>query len=124
MTQQPKDEAEGFHGSGLNGPLVLHRLSELEEWRREMTRVIASISETLTSIRILETEAISERKILRDVISHCTKSLEVVDTRVRVVEEGLPLLRMTSHWVVVGVMGVLGLLGVTIWHLIFKTGGG
>lgn len=42
----------------------------------------------------------------------------LLDERVRTLENAMPLLKLTSHWVIVGVLGILSLVGMSVYKLI------
>lgn len=42
----------------------------------------------------------------------------VIEDRVRTLENAMPLLKLTSHWVIVGVLGILSLVGISAYKLI------
>ena len=109
------------HGGGLNVPLVLHRITELEEWRREMSAATKQLASNQESLRLLLAESAADRRSLHEVLDHSTRTLATVDGRVRTVEDSLPILKETSRWVMVGVIGVAGLVGIAVFNnLAFK----
>lgn len=43
--------------------------------------------------------------------------LETVDKRVQALEVAAPILSLTSHWVMAGVLGILSLVGMGFWGM-------
>lgn len=99
---------------GFNPELIVHRLGELEEWRREMVSIVRGQQDAQSTIQTLVRERTVAERELRGAIERCFTTLEKVDgrvervsNRVQVVEEGLPMLRMTSRWVIGGVLALV-----------------
>lgn len=102
----------------LNGELVMHQLNELNESKKEHAKVLHTLNDTLTSIRIELSSHHADAKANREVVERCVKTLDGINNRVNNIEHALPMLRMTSNWVRVGVSSLLGLFGLAVWYMV------
>jgi hypothetical protein len=83
------------------------RLSQLEEDRKR-------IADALDLIVRLE----HRHEETREGFARTQKIMEDVETRVRAVEAVMPLVKLTSNWVIVGVLGILSLVGMTAYRTV------
>jgi hypothetical protein len=83
------------------------RLQQLEEDRKR-------IADALDLIVRLE----HRHEETREGFARTQKIMEDVETRVRAVEAVMPLVKLTSNWVIVGVLGILSLVGMAGYRTI------
>ena len=83
------------------------RISQLEEDRKR-------IADALDLIVRLE----QRHEETREAFSRTHKIMENVESRVRAVESALPVMQLTSKWVIAGVLGILSLVGMTAYRTV------
>ncbi len=86
--------------------LTQYRLGMIEE-------TLKAISENLKQLAQLEQKHIETREAL----GRAFEQIEGHDERLRGVEQEMPTLKLIRGWVISGVLGIIGLLGVTIFKL-------
>jgi hypothetical protein len=103
-------------------PLLEYRVSKVEE-------AVLQIAENLQALTRLELHHKETREAMARAFGEITKNrkdfeeaCEKVDLRLRGVELQLPILKMTSRWIIGGtigvVSGVFSMLGVILWALL------
>lgn len=86
--------------------LTQYRLTMIEQ-------TLKAISESLDRLATLEQKHLETR----DAVGRAFKGIEKMDERMRVVEMEMPTLKLVRKWVITGILGIVGLLGVTIAKL-------
>lgn len=92
----------------------VHPPIELTQYRLQM------IEETLKAIRDnLGTLAALEQKHLqtREALERAFSSIGKIDERVRNIEREIPTLTLVRKWVIGGMVGIISLLGLTLFKL-------
>lgn len=115
-----------------NPALVNHRLKELEAARRDSTLAFAALSDALSSIKVMQAESHADRAALGGTIERAMTTMAGIETRtsaanvlleerVRKVEEGLPVFKVISKYVILGVAAAVGLLLTAMANLALNT---
>lgn len=86
--------------------LTQYRLTMIEQTLR-------AISENLERLATLEQKHLETRES----VGRAFKSIEKMDERMRHMELEMPTLKLVRKWVIAGILGIVGLLGVTIAKL-------
>jgi hypothetical protein len=86
--------------------LTSYRLSMIE-------KTLEAIRDNLTQLAQLEQKHIETREAL----GRAFAAIEGQDGRLRTVEQEMPTLRLVRGWVISGVIGIMGLLAVTVFKL-------
>lgn len=87
---------------------------QLTQYRLEMIeKTLKAISDNLTKLAALEQKHIETR----EAVGRAFDALEEHDTRIRAVEIEMPTLKLSRKWVFAGVLGIIGLLGVTLFKV-------
>lgn len=89
-----------------NEALTQYRLGMIEE-------TLKAISDSLGQLAALEQKHIETREAL----GRAFKQLTDQDQRLRLVETELPTLKLVRGWVISGVIGVLGMLGIALFKV-------
>lgn len=89
-----------------NDQLTQYRLATIEE-------TLASINETLRQLTALEQKHLETRQALERAFATVAEQ----EKRLRKIEIELPTLKMIRGWVISGVIGCAGLLGVTLFKV-------
>ena len=88
---------------------------EVWEWRiRALEADRAQLLEAVQTIVKLELR----HEETRHAMERAFGVIKEHDGRMRILEEAMPLLRLTSNWVVLGVLGILSLVGMNVWRLV------
>lgn len=83
-------------------------------------KTLQAISENLERLAALEQKHLETREALNrafDAIKVTETEIKTADERVRKIELELPTLKLIRGWVIAGVVGCAGLLGVTVFKL-------
>lgn len=86
--------------------LTQYRLGMIE-------KTLEAIRDNLTQLAQLEQKHIETR----DALGRAFEQINAHDNRIRTVEQEMPTLKMVRGWVVSGVIGIVGLLGVALFKL-------
>lgn len=88
----------------------------LTAYRLEMIeKTLASMSDSVRQLVSLEQKHIETRQAIERAFSE----LKEHDLRIRDVEQEMPTLKLTRGWIVAGVLGVFGVLGVQLFKMMF-----
>lgn len=88
---------------------------ELTQYRLTMIeKTLQAISDNLTKLASLEQKHIETREALERAFNQ----LEKHDNRIGKMEIEMPTLKLIRGWVIMGVVGILGLLGVALFKLV------
>jgi hypothetical protein len=92
-----------------------HSNSELTQYRLGMIeKTLEAISENLQQLAQLEQKHLETREALNRAFAQ----IESQDSRVRKLEIEMPTLKLIRGWVITGVVGCTGLLGITLFKLV------
>ena len=83
-------------------------------------KTLQVIAENLERLATLEQKHLETREALNrafDAIKVTETEIKTTDERVRKIELELPTLKLIRQWVIAGVVGCAGLLGVTVFKL-------
>lgn len=86
--------------------LTQYRLGMIE-------KTLEAIRDNLTQLAQLEQKHIETREAL----GRAFEQINSQDVRLRGMEQEMPTLRLVRGWVISGVIGIMGLLGVTLFKL-------
>lgn len=86
--------------------LTQYRLGMIEQ-------TLKGISETLERLAALEQKHLETR----EAVGRAFDSLETHDARIRAIESEMPTLKLARGWLLSGMVGIIGLLGVTLFRL-------
>lgn len=100
---QSQKEIQGV----LTPEVIEWRLSQLEEDRKRM----ADALDVLVKLEQRHEET-------REALARGKKTMEDFEARVRTMESAMPLMKLTSNWVIIGVLGILSLVGMTAYRTV------
>lgn len=88
----------------------------LTAYRLEMIeKTLESVSESVRQLVSLEQKHIETRQAIERAFSE----LKDHGIRIREVEQEMPTLKLTRGWIIAGVLGVFGVLGVQLFKMMF-----
>ena len=96
--------------SHCTDPLTQYRLNMIES-------TLKAVSENLITLSHLEQKHVETK----DALARAFNSVGDLNNRMREVESEMPTLKLIRAWVIAGVIGILGLLGVTLFKLLSVT---
>lgn len=103
------------------------RVSNVERAVERVSRAVESIDESLKVLARLEVRHEETRDGLQRCFSEmekyeiaCMAAHEKCSERIGTVELEMPTLKLARYWVIAGVTGIIGLLGVAVVHLVLK----
>jgi len=88
--------------------LMDYRVSQLEEAFKQVAETLKSMDRTLTSYA--ETKSALDRAFTK---------MTAIESDILAIKLALPVLKLTSSWVRMGVIGVVGLVGAIAVKIIF-----
>jgi hypothetical protein len=98
------------------------RLSAVERQLENQTEALNKIGEAINRFSLLEERHLETRGALERAFHALEKAdhaLEQVDKRVSSIELAMPQLQETRKWVILGILGGLGLMGAALLKLVF-----
>lgn len=87
-------------------PLTQYRLQMIEE-------TLKAIRDSLNTLAALEQKHLQTR----EAIERAFANMQKIDERVRKIEHEMPTLTLVRKWVIGGIIGIISLLGITIFKL-------
>jgi len=99
---------------GKNATVTDFRLATLESSVAEIRAAVQGIDGSLQKLTSLEERHIAAQEGMRMIAEQGRDH----EQRLRVVEFDMPTLRLVRKWVISGVVGCLGLAGVSVWQLV------
>lgn len=93
-----------------------YRISALEGSVNEIKQAVKSIDASLQVLSRLE----QRHSETRDGLERAFNEIADHETRVRVIETEMPTTKLIRGWVIASVVGVVGLLGAAVIHLVTK----
>lgn len=91
------------------------RISALETAVSEVKEAVKSIDQSLKTLASLEVR----HGETRDALGRAFDQLKEIDGRVRRIEQDMPTMRLVKGWVISGVVGCMGLVGMAVWKFVF-----
>jgi hypothetical protein len=99
-------------------PTVLdYRVTMVEQAVKDISTALTGIRETLQTLAMLEIRHTETRESM----ARMRSVVEDVERRTTAIEMGLPLLNLTSKWVIGGVISIVCLVGIGLIRLIMVT---
>ncbi len=92
------------------------RVTNLEKVVERVSSAVESIDESLKTLTRLDVKHDETRTGL----GRAFISLEDHEKRMRLIEEEMPTVKLARGWVVAGVIGIVGMLGMAMLHLVMK----
>ena len=92
------------------------RVTNLEKVVERVSTAVESIDESLKTLTRLDVK----HDETRDGLSRAFISLEDHEKRMRTVEVEMPTVKLARGWAMSGVIGIVGVLGLAILHLVLK----
>jgi hypothetical protein len=87
---------------------------DITSYRLEMIeRTLESLAENIKQLTTLEQKHLETRESL----NRSFKAIAAIEERTRAIELEMPTLKMVRGWVLAGMVGILGLLGIAIFKL-------
>lgn len=96
---------------GSSTDAIEWRLRSLEEDRHRITEILE---------RMVRLEEFSGNILGR--LTSGARTMDDHEARVRLLEAALPVLKLTSRWVIAGVLGIFGLVAMAAFRLLFAAG--
>lgn len=90
--------------------LTVYRLEMIE-------KTLSSMSESVKQLVSLEQKHIETRQA----IERAFDELKDHDNRIRDVEKEMPTMKLTRGWMISGVVGVFGIMGIQLFKLMFAS---
>lgn len=97
---------ETFDSKNHGTSITDYRLGMIE-------KTLESLADNIKQLTTLEQKHLETREAL----TRSFKAIDLLDSRLRLVELEMPTLKLVRKWIIAGVMGILGLLGVTVFKL-------
>lgn len=98
-----------------HAPLANAQPDALIDYRLNMMeKSLASISDSLRQLASLE----QKHAETREAITRAFNQLDSHNIRIREVELELPTLKMVRGWIIAGVLGVFGMLGIQLFKMV------
>lgn len=95
-------------------PLESHCTDALTQYRLNMIEsTLKTVSENLVTLAQLEQKHLETKESL----ARAFNSMSDLNHRMREVESEMPTLKLIRGWVIAGVVGILSLLGITVFKL-------
>lgn len=111
----------------MSDSVLGERVSNVERAVERVSRAVESIDQSLKVLARLEVRHEETRDGLQRCFAEmekhealCTAALAKAGERIGLVEVEMPTLKLARYWVIAGVTGVIGLLGVAVVHLVLK----
>lgn len=98
MTFDPKAQS--------NQDLTAYRLEMIEN-------TLEALAENIRQLTTLEQKHLETRESL----NRSFKAIEAIEKRTRDIELELPTLKLVRGWIIAGVLGIMSMLGITIFKL-------
>jgi len=89
----------------------------VEQAVKDISTALTGIRETLQTLAMLEVRHTETRESM----SRMRAEMESVERRTSAIENGLPVLHLTSRWVIGGVISIVSLMGIGLIRLIMVT---
>lgn len=93
-----------------------HRISRVENDMMEMREAIKMIAESLRTLASLEAHHAETRSGLERAFSR----IEDIDEKLGVIAVDLPVLKLTSGWIMRGMVGAVAIMGMSIIVMVIK----
>ena len=104
--------------SPMHQPVPPVQHDALTSYRLEMIeKTLASMSDSVKQLVSLEQKHIETRQA----IERAFDELKDHDKRIRDVEQEMPTMKLTRGWIIGGVMGVFGIMGIQLFKLMFAS---
>ena len=103
-------------GDNTNNEVLFSRVTNLENVVDEVKNAVKSIDQSLRTLASLEVK----HEETRSGLNRAFTEIGDHETRMRSVENEMPTLKLVRGWVIAGVVGIMGILGVAIMILILK----
>jgi hypothetical protein len=99
-------------------PTVLdYRVTMVEQAVKDISTALTGIRETLQTLAMLEVRHTETRESM----ARMRSVVEDVERRTSAIEHGLPVLHLTSRWVIGGVIAIVGMVGLGLIRFIIVT---
>lgn len=96
--------------------VLFSRVSNLEDVVDEVKNAVKSIDQSLRTLASLEVK----HEETRNGLNRAFGSISDHETRMRTIETEMPTLKLVRGWVIAGVLGIMGILGLAIMHLLIN----
>lgn len=94
-----------------------YRIASLELAVNEIRQAVKSIDASLQVLARLEVHHADTR----DTLARAFSDIGDHETRMRLIEEDMPTVKLTSRWVTAGVIGIVAMVGVTLLQMLKLT---
>ncbi len=91
------------------------RITALESTVSEVKDAVKSIDQSLKTLASLEVRHAETR----DALGRAFSNIEDHEKRLRQIEADMPTMRLIKGWVITGVVGCMGLVGMGVWRAVF-----
>jgi hypothetical protein len=99
-------------------PTVLdYRVNLVEQAVKDISTALTGIRETLQTLAMLEVRHTETRENM----ARMRAVVDDVERRTTSIEMGMPVLHLTSKWVIGGVISIVGMVGIGLIRLIMVT---
>lgn len=111
----------------MNMEVMNQRVKTLEEDCGDIKDTVKSIDKSLSALVKLEAHHTSTRegldrafRSLKDFEAATKASIKTLEDRVRIIELELETLKLVRGWIITGAVGLFGLVGLAVFHLIAR----
>lgn len=106
----------GEHCPNNGNDVLFSRVTNLENVVDEVKNAVKSIDQSLRTLASLEVK----HEETRNGLNRAFTEIGDHETRMRTMENEMPTLKLVRGWVIAGVVGIMGILGVAILHLVLR----
>lgn len=92
------------------------RVTNLEKVVERVSTAVESIAISFNALTRLE----ERHEYTKQAMERAFESIGKQDERITKMELEMPSLKMVRGWVITGVLGIMGILGVAVLHLVLK----
>lgn len=100
----------------MSEEVLEHRVTRIETDVTEIKNAVKSIAESLRTLALLEMHHVETR----DGLHRAFTEIEKIERRIRDIEINMPTLKLTSGWVIAGLLAAAGALGAGVVTIILR----
>lgn len=105
-----------MHEQGSEPDVLNLRVTNLEKVVERVSLAVVSIDESLKTLTRLDVK----HDETRSSVARAFIFLEDHEKRIRAIEAEMPTVKLTRGWLLAGITGMIGLLGIAIAKLLYK----
>ena len=98
----------------MSDSIVEHRLGQLEGAIKDIREALTGINASLVTLTRLEVRHAETR----DAMTRAHQRIDDIEVKLDEIMQAMPVLKLTSHWVKAGVIGIVGLVLLAVGKLV------